>query len=69
MQLREYYRRYLNELKLLHNPHEAEVICNMVFESVALVDKTAIITHPHRILEKETLAKMEFVMRQLQQHH
>lgn len=67
MQLREFYRSYLAELKLLYDSHEAEVICNMVFESVALADKAAIITHPHRILEKELVAKMEFVLQQLQQ--
>ncbi len=67
MQLREFYRSYLGELKLLYDQHEAEVICNMVFEEVASADKAVIITHPHRILEKETLAKMEFVLQQLLQ--
>lgn len=67
MQLREYYRSFLAELKLLYNPHEGEVICNMVFEAVANANKATIITHPHRILENELLAKMEFVLQQLKQ--
>jgi release factor glutamine methyltransferase len=68
MQLKEFYTHLLNELKQLYDPHEAAVINEMIFESMAGINKSILLTHPHRILEKETVQQLNAALEQLRLH-
>lgn len=68
MQLKELHTHFLNELKLLYEPHEASVITAMIFESLVGAGKSDIITHPHRIVEKEIQLNIKQALTQLKQH-
>jgi release factor glutamine methyltransferase len=68
MQLIEFYTHVLNELKQLYDPHEAAVINAMIFESMAGINKSILLTHPHRILEKETVQQLNAALEQLRLH-
>lgn len=68
MQLKELHTHFLNELKLLYEPHEASIITAMVLESLAGAGKSDIIIHPHRIVEKEIQLKIEQALTLLKQH-
>ena len=65
MQLKEYYIHFVNELKEFYDSHEASVISSMIFESIAQINKSALITHPHQIVEKEMLNKLNEALAQL----
>ncbi len=65
MQLKEYYIHFVNELKQFYDAHEASVICNMIFESTAQINNSALIIHPHQIIEKEMLDKLNEALTQL----
>lgn len=65
MQLRELYIHFVNELKQCYDSHEASVISSMIFEFVAQINKSAVITHPHQIVEKEILNKLNDALSQL----
>ena len=62
------HQYYLSELKLQYEPHEASVICNMLFEGLLGINKRDIITHPNRIIEPEGVRKMEEALSSLKQH-
>lgn len=65
MQLKELYIHFVNELKLIYDSHEASVISSMIFESIAQINKSALITHPHQIVEKEMFNKLNDALSQL----
>lgn len=65
MQLKEYYIHFVNELKQFYDAHEASVISSMIFESIAQINKSTLITHPHQIVEKGTLHKLNEALTQL----
>lgn len=62
------HQYFLSELKLQYEPHEASVICNMLFEGLLGINKRDLITHPNRIVEPEGLRKMEEALSSLKQH-
>jgi release factor glutamine methyltransferase len=68
MQLRELHTKFLNELKLLYDPHEASVITSMVFESVAGAGKMILITQPALKVEDKTLKNLHIALEQLKHH-
>lgn len=65
MQLRELYIHFVNDLKQCYDSHEASVISSMIFEFVAQINKSAVITHPHQIVEKEIRNKLNDALSQL----
>ncbi len=65
MQLREFYNRFLKELKPLYGYEEAVAISNMIFEHFAGKTRSDIITAPHSIIEKEKVATLENALLQL----
>lgn len=68
MQLKELYIHFVNELKQFYDSHEASVISSMIFESIAQINKSTLITHPHQIVEKEILHKLNEALTQLKLH-
>ena len=68
MQLKELYIHFVNELKQFYDSHEASVISSMIFESIAQINKSTLITHPHQIVEKEILNKLNEALSQLKLH-
>jgi release factor glutamine methyltransferase len=68
MESRKLHQYFLSELKLQYEPHEASVICNMLFEDLLGINKRDIITHPNRIIEPEGVRKMEEALASLKQH-
>jgi release factor glutamine methyltransferase len=68
MQWKEIHSFFLNELKGLYNHQEAAAITSMVFESMAGVSKSTIITHPHQIVETGILQKLEEALIQLKEY-
>ena len=65
MQLKELYTHFLKELKPLYGADEASVISAMIFETIAQIDKSTLIIHPHRSVEKEKLNKITLALEQL----
>ena len=65
MQLKELYIHFIKELKPLYNADEASVISSMIFETIAQMDKSTLIIHPNRIVEKEKLHKINLALEQL----
>lgn len=65
MQLKELYTHFLKELKPLYGADEASVISAMIFETIAQIDKSTLIIHPHRSIEKEKLNKINLALEQL----
>ncbi|HMJ47673.1 MAG TPA: peptide chain release factor N(5)-glutamine methyltransferase [Ferruginibacter sp.] len=65
MFLNELYRKYLHDLGMIYNEHEASVITSMIFESVAGIYKTVLIKDPGLVLDIVTANKLESALEKL----
>jgi release factor glutamine methyltransferase len=65
MTIKEIYQLFRRKLLSVYSENEAENISRMVFESLANISRSDIITHPDEILEAETNIKLERALKDL----
>ncbi|MEJ7588251.1 MAG: peptide chain release factor N(5)-glutamine methyltransferase [Ferruginibacter sp.] len=65
---REIYREYLQQLQVIYNPGEATVITNLVFESIAGLQRANIIKLPQQLVDPFILEHLIESLSELIQH-
>lgn len=68
MRLREFYNRFMDELKTLYSYDEAAAISNISFEHFAGKGRAEIITQPDHVLENEKVSALENALLQLKRN-
>ena len=67
MFLKEFHRFFLNELKLVYEAQEASAITNMIFESLADINRQTIVTQPDYPITLPLQQKLETALKRLKQ--
>lgn len=68
MTVNELYRIFLTELQVVYQPSEAARISSMVFESIAGLNRSAIIKDPAQKMDEKIILKLNDCLLQLKMH-